>query len=536
MDRFALRDRSGRLDETLSQWSAMANPYQHSETMSGARASSEPADVGANAALILAALGRIEAVVRDERAALVALRAALRDMAQAIARAKAVSDSENSAAMLDEFEHRVDAMIGIAGAAAAADSGATAKPPPQRQLTAPAAEAAAEADRVPTVSGVVQRLEPDENAPPPMLAGSQSAADRRAGQGPSVAMLTAMVEALSASIETPRAEATPEPGGTPVLEAAPAPAPVPAPALGLGLGAEAAPVELPLWPPAAEAPAITEPQPAAEPETMAEPTPAAPATEPTAEESTLLASFERMETRPFPPPDEGTAVIFTTRSEPAAQSAPAAEAEPAAMSEPGTEGEPAAHAESEQPFVPPAPFEPVASAEPASPAAEPASPAAEETAGASTDPIAATAPASWQTVPPAAAVAAAEPDAAPPAAQADAAAPASSPLEPPSAEAYFDPTDFLFGPEPEPDPAAFLLDPPPPRAANAVVLPQPDFAAEPPGRPEAHPPQAEPAKAEEPPALQPAATDHRAEAPATPNDPLRAFKAMSPNEKLAIFS
>ena len=36
-------------------------------------------------------------------------------------------------------------------------------------------------------------------------------------------------------------------------------------------------------------------------------------------------------------------------------------------------------------------------------------------------------------------------------------------------ETYFDPTDFLFGPEPEPDPAAFLLDPaPPPRRTKAV--------------------------------------------------------------------
>ena len=52
----------------------MATESQHSETMSGAPASSEPADVGANAALILAALGRIEAVVRDERAAMASLR------------------------------------------------------------------------------------------------------------------------------------------------------------------------------------------------------------------------------------------------------------------------------------------------------------------------------------------------------------------------------------------------------------------------------------------------------------------------------
>ena len=98
----------------------MATESQHSETMSGAPASSEPAPTSAPTSqtpLILAALGRIEAVVRDERAALASLRPSLGEMAQAIARAKAVADSENAAAMLDEFEHRVDAMIEIAGGA-----------------------------------------------------------------------------------------------------------------------------------------------------------------------------------------------------------------------------------------------------------------------------------------------------------------------------------------------------------------------------------------------------------------------------------
>ena len=124
----------------------MATESQHSETMSGAPASSEPADVGANAALILAALGRIEAVVRDERAAMASLRSSLREMAQAIARAKAVADSENAAAMLDEFEHRVDAMIETAGGA-------------------PAAEQATVSVQVPTVSYVVLRLGQGERWP-----------------------------------------------------------------------------------------------------------------------------------------------------------------------------------------------------------------------------------------------------------------------------------------------------------------------------------------------------------------------------------
>ena len=101
----------------------MATEPQHSETMSGAPTSSEPADVSANAALILAALSRIEAVVRDERAAMASLRTSLGEMTQAIARAKTVADSENAAAMLDEFEHRVDAMIEIAGGAPAVGTG-----------------------------------------------------------------------------------------------------------------------------------------------------------------------------------------------------------------------------------------------------------------------------------------------------------------------------------------------------------------------------------------------------------------------------
>src|SRR5215207_6393640 len=149
----------------------MATESQHSETMSGAPASSEPADVGANAALILAALGRIEAVVRDERAALASLRTSLGEMAQAIARAKAGADSENAAAMLDEFEHRVDAMIEIAGGA-------------------PAAEQAAEPDQVPTVSDVVLRLGPADTASEPTVADAARPADSGGDKGPTVAMLT----------------------------------------------------------------------------------------------------------------------------------------------------------------------------------------------------------------------------------------------------------------------------------------------------------------------------------------------------------
>src|SRR5690349_16493720 len=119
----------------------MAQEPHPSETMSGAPPSSEPAGFSADAALILAALGRIGTVVRDEQATLERLRTALTDMVQAIARAKTVADSEAAATMLDEFEHRVDAMIELAGGSAAT-----------------AEVAAADPDQVPTVSGVVQGL------------------------------------------------------------------------------------------------------------------------------------------------------------------------------------------------------------------------------------------------------------------------------------------------------------------------------------------------------------------------------------------
>jgi len=104
----------------------MATEPQHSEIVSVAATSSEAAapppeqrDIGGDAAVILAALGRMEAAVREDRAALRQLRTSLLDMAQAIAGAKHVADSEAATAMLDEFEHRVDAMIEIAGGHAA---------------------------------------------------------------------------------------------------------------------------------------------------------------------------------------------------------------------------------------------------------------------------------------------------------------------------------------------------------------------------------------------------------------------------------
>ena len=431
----------------------MATESQHSETMSGAPASSEPTDVGANAALILAALGRIEAVVRDERAAMASLRTSLGEMAQTIARAKAVADSENAAAMLDEFEHRVDAMIEIAGGA-------------------PGAEQTAEPDQVPTVSDVVLRLGPADTASEPAVADAAPSADTGGDKGPTVAMLTAMVQALSASIQTPEPEAE---GAAPAPQAAEAaPSTMAAP-------------EFTPWPAEAEAPATPEPVAEwdqVEPEPIAEATPASVPRETLAQESTLLASFEQMEIRPFPPPEEGTAVIFTSSLFPS-------KVEPA-------------NPQAEHGFAPPAPPEPATAPDPA-----PAAP----TEAASPE------------------VVAVEPEAAAPP------PPPEVPAKSKSVEAYFDPTDFLFGPEPEPDPAAFLLDPAPPQQTHKAVLPQAEFVSvsTPPEPPKAEQPQPAPPQAEAPQA-ETADVEQPDEPAPEPHDPLHALKAMTPNEKLAIFS
>jgi hypothetical protein len=399
----------------------MATEPQHSEIVSVAATSSEAAapppeqrDIGGDAAVILAALGRMEAAVREDRAALRQLRTSLLDMAQAIAGAKHVADSEAATAMLDEFEHRVDAMIEIAGGHAASQ--------PQQ---------GAEPDQVPTVSGVVSQLGPTDAATDPATADTAQPAEPTAGSSPTVAMLTAMVEALSASIQVPAPE-------TEVAQTV------------------------------QEAQNAQEAQ-APEPAQMIEATPPA---DP-ALETALLASFVRMETRPFPPPDEGTAVIFT-RPEPQPKPAPDDESWSPAPSEPAVTAAPEQAAAPEVAEIPPA-IEPEV--------AEAAPPTTTATA----------------TMPP---------------------------------EAEFDPSDFLFGPEPEPDPAAFLLDPaPPPRKA---VLPQAEFVTVPP--PQETPAQEMPATEEAPAAeAEPSAQSESAPEPA-PDDPLRALKAMTENERPAIFS
>ena len=139
-----------------------------------------------------------------------------------------MADSETATTLLDELEHRVDAMIEIAGshravlAAAALPEPASSAAlvehvdaPPAASAAEPAAGHAAERDQVPTVSDVVSRLGADDETLPP-AANIPPPADDGAISAPTVAMLTAMVQALrdsisAAALEAPapqRAEAT----------------------------------------------------------------------------------------------------------------------------------------------------------------------------------------------------------------------------------------------------------------------------------------------------------------------------------------
>jgi nicotinate-nucleotide--dimethylbenzimidazole phosphoribosyltransferase len=423
-------------------------------------------DVSADTAVIVAALERLVSALRDERAVRTRLRTALGDMHRAIATAKAVADSETAATLLDEFEHRVDAMIEVAGRAEApaAEAASVAAPAPETTEPPPEAEQVPpEAEQVPTVSGVM--------SPPGSAVAFEPEPfhDPSGDLAPTVAMLTAMVEALRDAIPV-------EPEPPTAVEAEPVMA--------------AAAAEAELAQPIADAPA--EPAPAVaelasepvaiEPEAVSAAIAVEPADEETPaaavnqaldfaamlpeltlmRESSLLASMEQIGARPFPPPEEGTAVIFTARSMPA------------------------------QPLLPPAPelpAEPMLLAEPEV-LAEP-EPALQPIAAAPT-PTEAALPVS---LPP---------------------EPATSEPAPAPADGDFDPTDFLFGPEPEPDPAAFLLEPTPPATTpTATATP----AAPQPSTTEVDQPQPDPA------------------APATaPHDPLHALKAMSPEERLAVFS
>jgi nicotinate-nucleotide--dimethylbenzimidazole phosphoribosyltransferase len=458
-----------------------------------------PSDVSADTAVIVAALERLVSALRDERAVRARLRTALGDMGRAIATAKAVADSETAATLLDEFEHRLDAMIEIAGRAEppAAEAAPIAEPAAEMIEAPPEAQQVPfEAEQVPTVSGVMSPL------------GSAVAAEPlhnpSGDPAPTVAMLTAMVEALRDAIPAepePPVEVEAEPAtaaqaestllttaelaesAPPVIELAPAPAAIEPEALPPII--ELAPAPVAIEPEAL--PAVVAPEPpalAVEQVPVAAVTPAAHFAAMLPEltlmrESSLLASMEQIGARPFPPPEEGTAVIFTTRAMP---EAPTLRAEPEPMAEPVVQPEPLA--EWTLPAAPEPMAEPELLAQP-EPLAEP-EPAPQ--------PIAA------EAVPTEAASLASLPP-----------EPALSVPAPVTADPDFDPSDFLFGPEPEPDPAAFLLEPKPATTPPATAA-----------------------------APQPAAVDQPSPDPAAPatapHDPLRALKALSPEERLAVFS
>ena len=181
----------------------------------------------------------MEAEVRDERAASTPpARDARRDGAGHRA-GQDRGQPETATTLLDELEHRVDAMIEIAGPGPVAAAAATADPQPRSSaapvardeaprahstseaqhvgaMPAPDAEAVeqairhpAEHDQVPTVSDVVSRFGSDDETPP--AATAFPPVDDTGISAPTVAMLTAMVEALRDSIS-----ATPEPEAAPL--------------------------------------------------------------------------------------------------------------------------------------------------------------------------------------------------------------------------------------------------------------------------------------------------------------------------------
>jgi hypothetical protein len=145
-------------------------------------------------------------------------------MAHAIAEAKgAMAPGEagarkplDVAALLDELEHLIDAMIEVAG------GGAAAEPAPTD------AQSPAETGEVPTVSGVVLGLgSAHETLDPSAIADIPHPTDIGVGGGPTVAMLKAMVEALNASVpaRAPDAPATETEATTAEATAAAAPPP-----------------------------------------------------------------------------------------------------------------------------------------------------------------------------------------------------------------------------------------------------------------------------------------------------------------------
>lgn len=190
------------------------------------------ADVGADAALVLAAVLRMQAADQEARDTLTRLRTGLGAIAETIDRAKAQNAAAAAAghedlakvvdiaALLDEFEHLVDRLIEVATGRTdepAAAPTAAELPQPAEPVSATDTGAVAslpvDADQVPTVSGVVSRLDPEQPAEPAEAQAREPAFTH--ASAPSVEMLKSLVEALNASIPdgTPEAEALAESPG-----------------------------------------------------------------------------------------------------------------------------------------------------------------------------------------------------------------------------------------------------------------------------------------------------------------------------------
>jgi hypothetical protein len=149
----------------------------------------------------------MEAAIGRERATIDRLHAELAVMAQLIARAKITAQpgavkpaTLDIAALLDEFEQRVDVMLEIGGRSRRKDAPAqdharaTARAAQAPAVAAPAQPSPPDPQGVPTVSGVVSRLARASDAPC-SEAGSPAAAE--AGRS-NVSIMEAMVQALSA--------------------------------------------------------------------------------------------------------------------------------------------------------------------------------------------------------------------------------------------------------------------------------------------------------------------------------------------------
>ena len=320
-------------------------------------AQSPAAEPRSDAETMQAALLRMKAAARQPEA-IERLRAELDEMREIIAnvRAALLSDSDPSA-LLDDLDARTErAMAAVIGGMLPAAKPAAATPaeelssaeeltpaqnfspaeafspggePPalpldeQALLDAlrddPAAETAqapqVESDHVPTVSEVFSQLGlPHADGP-----GAQSDSTP-AGGTTTVAMLELMVEELTAAIHKP---AVPKPAmpkvPPPDTQAAELISP-PQPDAAEPDSVPAEPATQPPEPaaeaevppdPIAASEAHAPPEPLSAPEAHARSEPAPP--EPKIPEVELLSSFARMETMPFLPPEVGTAVIFESR-------------------------------------------------------------------------------------------------------------------------------------------------------------------------------------------------------------------------------